>query len=426
MDKASKNTQHSKVIELLPKIYFVLQILIGIYVSFWLLFNHQPKTGDDVEHLHSAWLVFQGQVPYKDFFQHHNPLMWYLFAPLMGVFAYELVIFDIVRIISTLVMFATLFVAGLIIKRFVSNTWYSLILVVASVFPSYVVFTGQDFRPDNYMTFIYILGIYYLFSYLDKQKAKDLVISFVCMFLSFLFAQKIVFMLLIYAVVILYFLYIKNIKINDFIRALILPILGCIIFISWLAYHGMIETYWLSNYIFNLYIPDVYGNKVEATKTEFYALGAIALVGCIYYLIKGNKYIKILCLLWLFEAIQRTFYFSLDRHYYYLLLILNGMISGALIYDVIKKYNWSAYVFVLMSIFGCKIMYDYCLMWQLHPSYHRYVTPKYVLEQTNRCDSVLNGYGLTYGIFTKDSNEFFKYPIVPLTNGSPLLANTSQ
>jgi hypothetical protein len=227
------------------------------------------------------------------------------------------------------------------------------------------------------------------------------------MFLSFLFAQKIVFMLLIYAVVILYFLYIKNIKINDFIRALILPILGCIIFISWLAYHGMIETYWLSNYIFNLYIPDVYGNKVEATKTEFYALGAIALVGCIYYLIKGNKYIKILCLLWLFEAIQRTFYFSLDRHYYYLLLILNGMISGALIYDIIKKYNWSAYVFVLMSIFGCKIMYDYCLMLQLHPSYHRYVTPKYVLEQTNRCDSVLNGYGLTYGIFTKDITYYW-------------------
>ena len=74
MDKASKNTQHSKLIELLPKIYFVLQLLVGIYVSFWLLFNHQPKTGDDVEHLHSAWLVFQGQVPYKDFFQHHNPL----------------------------------------------------------------------------------------------------------------------------------------------------------------------------------------------------------------------------------------------------------------------------------------------------------------------------------------------------------------
>ena len=106
MNETSKNNEVNKIYQVLPKIYFVLQIILGVYVSFWLLFNHQPKTGDDVEHLHSAWLVFQGQVPYKDFFQHHNPLMWYLFAPLIGVFAYELVIFDIVRIISTLVMFA--------------------------------------------------------------------------------------------------------------------------------------------------------------------------------------------------------------------------------------------------------------------------------------------------------------------------------
>ena len=101
-----------------------------------------------------------------------------------------------------------------------------------------------------------------------------------------------------YAIAVIYFLYTKNIKINDFIRALILPILGCIIFISWLAYHQMIETYWLSNYIFNLYIPDVYGNKVEPTKTEFYVLAAIAFMGCLYFLIKGNKYIKIMVILY--------------------------------------------------------------------------------------------------------------------------------
>ena len=407
MNKTSKNNEVNKIYQVLPKMYFVLQIILGVYISFWLLFNHQPKTGDDVEHLHSAWLVLQGQVPYKDFFQHHNPLMWYLFTPIMNIFAYDIIVFDAVRIISTLFMFLTLFVSGLIIKRFVSSSWYSLILVVTSIFPSYVVFTGQDFRPDNYMIFSYILGLYFFFSYLDKQKARDLVISFVCMFLSFMFMQKSVFMLMFYAIAVIYFLYTKNIKINDFIRALILPILGCIIFISWLAYHQMIETYWLSNYIFNLYIPDVYGNKVEPTKTEFYVLAAIAFMGCLYFLIKGNKYIKIICLLWMFEAIQRFFYFSLDRHYYYFLLILSGMIAGAFVFDIIKKYQWSAYIFVLLSIIGCKIIYTYCQLGRLHPDYHRYVTPKYVVEQTNRCDSVLNGYGLTYGIFTKDVTYYW-------------------
>ena len=71
----------------LSKIYFILQIIVGVCLSFWILFNHQPKTGDDVEHIHSAWLVFQGKIPYVDFFQHHNPLIWYIFAPMVGVMA---------------------------------------------------------------------------------------------------------------------------------------------------------------------------------------------------------------------------------------------------------------------------------------------------------------------------------------------------
>ena len=44
---------------------------------------------------------------------------------------------------------------------------------------------------------------------------------------------------------------------------------------------------------------------------------------------------------------------------------------------------------------------------KLDPIYHRYVTPKYVLEQTNKCDSVLNGYGLTYGLFSNDITYYW-------------------
>ncbi|MCC6537146.1 MAG: glycosyltransferase family 39 protein, partial [Bryobacterales bacterium] len=40
----------------------------------------QPIQLDEFEHLHSAWLVSQGQTPYVDFFQHHTPLFYYLAA----------------------------------------------------------------------------------------------------------------------------------------------------------------------------------------------------------------------------------------------------------------------------------------------------------------------------------------------------------
>jgi hypothetical protein len=37
---------------------------------------------DESQHLHVAWLVAQGQVPYRDFWEHHLPLFHYALAPL--------------------------------------------------------------------------------------------------------------------------------------------------------------------------------------------------------------------------------------------------------------------------------------------------------------------------------------------------------
>ncbi|HKW94611.1 MAG TPA: glycosyltransferase family 39 protein [Methylomirabilota bacterium] len=37
---------------------------------------------DESQHLHAAWLVGQGQVPYRDFWENHTPLLYYALAPL--------------------------------------------------------------------------------------------------------------------------------------------------------------------------------------------------------------------------------------------------------------------------------------------------------------------------------------------------------
>lgn len=391
----------------LPKVYFVLQMLVGIWLSFWLLYNHQPKTGDDVEHIHSTWLVFQGYVPYQDFFQHHNPLLWYLFAPLVGYFAYNLEVFDLVREISTLVMFLTLYISAYTVKRFMTKSWYAALMVVAAAFPSYIIFSGQDFRPDNYMVAAFMFGLYFFFSYLETCKTQKLAWSFLCMFASFMFMQKSVFFLVLFVALVIYQLYAKNIKQQDFIKALIAPLILACMFIGWLSYHDMIERYWLSNFVFNLHIPDVYNGLVEKTHGEFYVLSGIAFCGTLYFLYRGNMYARILSLFLLAEMAQRFFYFSLDRHYYYFLAILNAMMAGAFAWKIINKYNWSAYIFMALSIWGMLVFKEYCLNNKLPSNFHRYATPKYVLEQTNRCDSVLNGYGLTYGLFTKDITYYW-------------------
>jgi len=51
----------------------------------WLL---QGRTfdPDEMQHLHAAWCVAQGMVPYRDFFEHHAPGLALLLAPLVGAF----------------------------------------------------------------------------------------------------------------------------------------------------------------------------------------------------------------------------------------------------------------------------------------------------------------------------------------------------
>src|SRR5262249_4054839 len=40
-------------------------------------FNH-----DEIEHLHAAWLISIGQLPFRDFLEHHHPTLWFLAPPL--------------------------------------------------------------------------------------------------------------------------------------------------------------------------------------------------------------------------------------------------------------------------------------------------------------------------------------------------------
>jgi hypothetical protein len=41
---------------------------------------------DEFEHLHGSWMVHSGFLPYRDFWQNHTPLLYFVLAPLLSVF----------------------------------------------------------------------------------------------------------------------------------------------------------------------------------------------------------------------------------------------------------------------------------------------------------------------------------------------------
>lgn len=82
-------------------------------------FFTETGNGDNVEHIHATWLVAYGEVPYRDFFQHHNPLLWYLFAPVIRLLGGNaLQILDAAHAMALSAGFAFLFIVYKICTRF--------------------------------------------------------------------------------------------------------------------------------------------------------------------------------------------------------------------------------------------------------------------------------------------------------------------
>ena len=187
---------------------------------------------DTAEHIHSSWLVSIGKVPYRDFFQHHNPLLWYLFAPVTQLFYRDTAIVYAARVAAILGWGAVLYKLYALVcagfggraagsagdesgpravadagfsgcrgdasdvgleadaaaKRMTAQ-WALLFLLALSPLWKDV----QNLCPDIFMLWGMLAGTERFFAYLDGQRRRDLVLSYLWWTAAFLFLQKAVF-----------------------------------------------------------------------------------------------------------------------------------------------------------------------------------------------------------------------------------------
>ena len=88
-------------------LYLLLFIVCAfiVYVYGFMI----KSNGDNIEHIHTSWLLWQNNIPYKDFFQHHNPLIWYMFSPLVALSIENTIIFSMFNIISVVCFIGVVF-----------------------------------------------------------------------------------------------------------------------------------------------------------------------------------------------------------------------------------------------------------------------------------------------------------------------------
>lgn len=359
---------------------------------------------DHAEHLRASMLIWEGKIPYRDFFEHHNPLLWYMLSPIVGLFYKNALILYVSKLISLLAYFGLFFVLYKIFYRYMNMSKKAFVLAILIYFSipnSY--FLIQELHPDSFMLLSYSLGFYYFCKYIEDNKQKYLNISFALFTISFLFLQKILVILFYTAIFALYLIMKNKINIKSIIKASILPIL---IIIGWVVYFYVTDTleiYTKFNYELNFIFQKFLGKgRVLGDYSYLLYLPLISLFMLKDFLKNSSIYIYILVFIVILEYITK--YIIGAPHYQY--FIFSNLISSIIIANYIyNNFNKIKSISLLLII----IITSLCLFYKTpfnkkFPYY--YQTNKYVYSLIEKDDYLISTINYI-NIYGKDASYYW-------------------
>jgi hypothetical protein len=101
---------------------------------------------DESQHLHVAWLITQGQVPYRDFWEHHLPFFHYAMAPLTLWLAERPSVYFAARCVMVVLAALAVWLTWRLARQLSADgaMWAAVILVFLPQFAE----TSTETRPD--------------------------------------------------------------------------------------------------------------------------------------------------------------------------------------------------------------------------------------------------------------------------------------
>lgn len=234
------------------KIFFQIFLICFIGISFYSSLVTSGCITDTAEHIHASYLVSLGKIPYRDFFEHHNPLLWYLFVPITKIFYRNPLILPVAQGIAVCGNLAVVWLIYKINERFIYGTNAAKLSLFILISVPYLWQDILTFRPDIFMLLCFFGAVYYFLDYLVGKSRIKLILSYSLLGLSFLFLQKIVILGLAFLGVNLYYLHLKKIRLTDFILAVVCGSFPLILFFSYFFYNGALNDWFYYNFTFNI------------------------------------------------------------------------------------------------------------------------------------------------------------------------------
>jgi hypothetical protein len=395
----------------------ILFVMLSVFAVLLLVTCYVKAAGikyfhvDEFEHIHSAWYVLQGAMPYRDFFQHHHPLLWYCLAPILAMAGETAQVLIYTRYLMLVFTFLTMLCCGLIVCEISKSWWAVFYSVVGMSAVALFLEKGVETRPDIPQMFFCVLSVYLFFLYWRWPKPGLLALSGCSLMLSFIFLQKSIFLGPVFAGTIAWELYRKRMtwkSVGYYAAGLLIPLL---LFLVWMGLAGALQDYYRTNIVLNLLkkshqVP-VFGMlSIEWLENRvFWILSAPAIAFCFLYW-QGPLRLKLVGWFAIFQilllfTVQHPF-----RQYFVLYVVFSGIAMGIML-DWLMKHKmfrtWGSPVLALVVL-----LYSAAMLWRIQFSLNDFQMGRaqYVIEQTTPTDAVYDP-GNEFNLFRKDLHYFW-------------------
>ena len=389
--------------------FFAAVFVETLYVLFYFFIIY--KGPDHAEHLHASWLVWQGQIPYKDFFEHHHPLLWYIAAPMVALFYKNVMIFYVARLVSAVVYIIMFWGVYRISYDFlkISKKAFITALMLFLLYPSFVI-SLFEFAPDSFMFASFVWGLWFYFRFLENKQQKMLNVSFILWTIAFLFLQKVLLMLFIPCVYTFYLVIRKETSLKTVIKATIIPLVLFGLFLSYFIYHQALREFIILNYDLNYWMCQLKGEGGFPKFTSIFMMTSLIAAFCLYDFLKiHNRYRSIFAVLligdFLFKMITWAPWIQ-----YFMLIELGGLliISQEIFTLKVKKASYILLSFIiymhLVSIKVNPITYEKLFYFKFYLNLQNYIM---INSQTKDDIIITDGDGRIFNIYGKNPHYYW-------------------
>lgn len=158
---------------------------------------------DEIESVHTAWKSLNDGLIYRDFFQHHHPLLYWLLVPVVAAGGEALETLYASEALAFALLAGTVWFAYRTSLRLHDRPTALVAAILLLAFPFFVI-KGSEIRPDALQVFLLAASFHFLIIWEQDRGRRDLVASAVLLALSFLALQKSVFAVALFGLVHLY------------------------------------------------------------------------------------------------------------------------------------------------------------------------------------------------------------------------------